>query len=67
MIAKRSIKEYIVENGKPFGDSEIDFLKGFRMGQQFQKQDLLVTLRLEMERNSITWMILTNVTHLIDD
>lgn len=55
MIKKRDINEYINENGAPFTDSYIDFVKGFRMGQQFQKTDLLEAIKLEMNNNSIAW------------
>ena len=55
MIKKRDIKEYIEENGKPFFESEVDFLKGFRMGQQFQKTDLLEAIKTEMNNNAIAW------------
>jgi len=55
MIKKRNINEYINENGAPFTDSYIDFVKGFRMGQQFQKTDLMEAINLEMDRNSIAW------------
>lgn len=55
MIRKKDIKEYIVDNGKPFVDSEIDFLKGFRMGQQFLKTDILINLESEMVKNSESW------------
>jgi hypothetical protein len=37
MIKKRDIKEYIEDNGNPFTESKIDFLKGFRMGQQSKR------------------------------
>jgi hypothetical protein len=55
MIKKRDIKEYIEDNGNPFSESKIDFLKGFRMGQQFQKTDLLEAIKLEMDNNAIAW------------
>jgi hypothetical protein len=54
MIKKRDIKEYIEDNGNPFTESKIDFLKGFRMGQQ-QKTDLLESIKLEMDNNAIAW------------
>jgi len=55
MIKKRDIKEYIEDNGKPFSESELDFLKGFRMGQQFLKTDILEFIKLEMAKNSEAW------------
>jgi len=55
MIKKIDIKEYIEDNGKPYYESELDFLKGFRMGQQFQKTDLVEAIKLEMDNNAIAW------------
>jgi len=55
MIKKRNIEEYIEDNGAPFTESKIDFLKGFRMGQQFQKTDLLEGIVLQMHQNMIGW------------
>jgi hypothetical protein len=55
MIKKRNIEEYIEDNGSPFTESKIDFLIGFRMGQQFQKTDLLEAIALQMNQNMIGW------------